>query len=359
MATYVTGDDDGIGFGVRGNSFAPHTGKGVEGFSTSNDGVYGEARAANSAGVRGEHTGKGTLIAGPGVVGKSDYGEGVHGETNSEQFAGVAGVAMNAEGEAAGVSGESVSRGPGVLGTTNGEGPAVFGQANASGIGVLGTANREAGVIGFHGDPALQETTAGSEGAKAGVFGASENGAGVLGYARSKDMPAVYAFGGLLAIALGKDFAGEFRGHVKVEGDILLTGADCAEQFDVIDAADIEPGSVLVINETGGLRQSDSPYDTKVAGVVSGAGDYQPGMILDQRQSSAGRLCVALMGKAYCKIDASYGAIAVGDLLTTSPTPGHAMKASDSRRAFGAVLGKALHPWDSGRGFIPTLVLLG
>jgi len=227
------------------------------------------------------------------------------------------------------------------------------------GPGLEALSENDTGVLGFHGDPRLNETTVASDGGKAGVFGASENGAGVLGYARSNNMPAVYAFGGLLAIALGKEFAGEFRGDVKVEGDILLAGADCAEQFDVIDAADVEPGSVLVIDEGGGLRQSDRPYDTKVAGVVSGAGDYRPGMILDRRQSNSGRLCVALVGKAYCKVDASYGAIAVGDLLTTSPTPGHAMKASDSRRAFGSVLGKALHPWDGGRGLIPTLVLLG
>jgi hypothetical protein len=232
-------------------------------------------------------------------------------------------------------------------------------RAESVGRGLEALSDNDTGVLGFHGDPRLNETTVASDAGRAGVFGASENGAGVLGYARSSDMPAVYAFGGLLAIALGKEFAGEFRGDVKVTGDILLSGADCAEQFDVIDAADVEPGSVLVIDEGGGLRQSDGPYDIKVAGVVSGAGDYRPGMILDQRQSITGRLCVALMGKAYCKVDASYGAIAVGDLLTTSSTPGHAMKASDSRRAFGSVLGKALYPWDGGRGLIPTLVLLG
>ena len=77
--------------------------------------------------------------------------------------------------------------------------------------------------LGFHGDPQLNETTVASDGGRAGVFGASENGAGVLGYARANDMPAVFAFGGLLAIALGKEFAAEFLwSNVKVEGDILL-----------------------------------------------------------------------------------------------------------------------------------------
>jgi hypothetical protein len=67
---------------------------------------------------------------------------------------------------------------------------------------------------------------------------------------------------------------------------------------------------------------------------------------------------VALIGKTYCKVDASNGAIEVGDLLTVSSIPGHAMKASDPARAFGAVLGKALRPLGSGRGLIPILVAL-
>jgi hypothetical protein len=67
---------------------------------------------------------------------------------------------------------------------------------------------------------------------------------------------------------------------------------------------------------------------------------------------------IALMGKVYCKVDASYGAIEVGDLLTTSSTPGHAMKANDPMKAFGSVIGKALRPLDSGEGLIPILIAL-
>ena len=61
----------------------------------------------------------------------------------------------------------------------------------------------------------------------------------------------------------------------------------------------------------------------------------------------------------FCKVDGSCGAIEVGDLLTTSHTPGHAMKATDSQRAFGAVIGKALKSWSEGSGPIPILVALG
>jgi hypothetical protein len=48
----------------------------------------------------------------------------------------------------------------------------------------------------------------------------------------------------------------------------------------------------------------------------------------------------------------------VGDLLTTAPTPGHAMKADDPLKAFGAVIGKALRPLPDGQGLIPVLIAL-
>jgi hypothetical protein len=64
------------------------------------------------------------------------------------------------------------------------------------------------------------------------------------------------------------------------------------------------------------------------------------------------------MGKVYCRVDAQYSPIEVGDLLTTSPTPGHAMKAVDAIKAFGAVIGKALKPLDRGVDMIPILVTL-
>jgi hypothetical protein len=48
----------------------------------------------------------------------------------------------------------------------------------------------------------------------------------------------------------------------------------------------------------------------------------------------------------------------VGDLLTTSDRPGHAMKLTDPLRGFGAVIGKALKPMASGQGLLPILVAL-
>ena len=65
-----------------------------------------------------------------------------------------------------------------------------------------------------------------------------------------------------------------------------------------------------------------------------------------------------MIGKVFCKVDADAAPVDIGDLLTTSNTPGHAMKATDRERAFGAVIGKALAPLVSGRGLIPVLVAL-
>ena len=103
----------------------------------------------------------------------------------------------------------------------------------------------------------------------------------------------------------------------------------------------VEPGSVLVIGADGVLQLCVAAYDRRVAGVVSGAGAYRPALVLDSRINVEQRRAVALVGKVYCKVDASFGSIAVGDLLTTSTTAGHAMRAADPGRAVGALLGKA------------------
>jgi hypothetical protein len=140
-------------------------------------------------------------------------------------------------------------------------------------------------------------------------------------------------------------------------GDILIANADCAEEFDMA-VAEIEPGTVVVLTDSGGLAPSESPYDTRVAGIVSGAGSYRPGLVLDRRSTGSRRAPVALLGKVYCRVDASETPVRIGDLLTTSSRAGHAMRASDPLRAFGAVLGKALAPLPSGSGLIPVLVTL-
>jgi hypothetical protein len=148
------------------------------------------------------------------------------------------------------------------------------------------------------------------------------------------------------------------NGTIRATGDIVLDNADCAEEFDVTGKEAIEPGTVMTLNDDATLTPSKTPYDRRVAGVVSGAGSFRPAMVLDKRDGATSRVPVALLGKVFCKADATESPIAVGDLLTTSSTTGHAMKATDRDRAFGAVLGKALGSLNKGRGLVPILVAL-
>jgi hypothetical protein len=151
-------------------------------------------------------------------------------------------------------------------------------------------------------------------------------------------------------------------GNIDLNGkgsDIRLTNADCAEDFDVNGENEVEPGTVMVLGEDGALFESREAYDKRVVGIISGAGDYKPAIVLDvRRRLSSNRQPIALVGKVFCKVDAQYSAIDIGDLLTTSPTHGMAMKAADPLKAFGAVIGKALRAFPQGHGLIPILVAL-
>src|SRR5262249_47564059 len=72
----------------------------------------------------------------------------------------------------------------------------------------------------------------------------------------------------------------DVNGNIVTNGDISLTNVDCAEDFDVEDPHAIEPGTVMIVGDAGRLHLSQEAYDTRVAGVISGAGDYRPAIIL-------------------------------------------------------------------------------
>jgi hypothetical protein len=187
----------------------------------------------------------------------------------------------------------------------------------------------------------------------AGYIRFGDNTGWKLHFARSREASA----GALNTGALGLLLTIEDQGTIVVHGDIALGGADCAEAFDVAEAHALDPGTVLVIGDNEELRQSTQAYDRRVAGVISGAGNCKPGIILGSADRLAGRrMPVALTGKVYCKVDADYAPLSAGDLLTTSPTPGHAMKADDPIRAAGAIIGKALRPFSTGQGLVPILI---
>lgn len=154
------------------------------------------------------------------------------------------------------------------------------------------------------------------------------------------------------------------QGNTKVEidgkeGDVLLFNADYAEEFPVAQEQVLLPGEVVSTVGGDSIVRTTKAYDGRVVGIVSGAGGLKPGIVLDRREHEAGRAPIAIGGKVYCKADASQKPIEVGDLLVSCEVAGHAMKADDPVKAFGCVIGKALHPLSNGQGEILVLAGLG
>ena len=122
----------------------------------------------------------------------------------------------------------------------------------------------------------------------------------------------------------------------------------------------VETGDVLVadLERVGFMRRGTIPADPAVVGIVV----REPALLLGRREEGAGepeqdrRVPIAFSGIVPCSVDAGYGAIEVGDLLTVSPTPGHAMRANEP--APGSIVGKALEPLHTGTGQIRVLVML-
>ncbi|MCB0131003.1 MAG: hypothetical protein KDD78_09150 [Caldilineaceae bacterium] len=292
------------GFGVYGLSTK---GSGVYGESTERSGVRGVAHGKDQAGVVGLHDGSGYGVygqsKGAGLVGVSTDWIGVYG--SSVTYRGLSGISESN----LGVYGESAAS-DGIRGVSKGKGKAgVVGVSETDGIGVFG--------LGRNGGT--------------GVYGRSEGDADFAVYADGK-------LGGKVVHIFG--------------------GADLAEWYNVSSPS--EPGTLLIIDDAqpGLLKPSAGAYDTRVAGIVSGAGGVNPGMTLQQSGVLDGDTQVAIAGRVYVKATAANGPIHPGDLLTTSDLAGHAMKATDRDRAYGAVIGKAMSELASDEGLVLVLVNL-
>ncbi|MFK7884180.1 MAG: hypothetical protein AB8F26_08380 [Phycisphaerales bacterium] len=150
--------------------------------------------------------------------------------------------------------------------------------------------------------------------------------------------------------------------RLDVGGAIRIRGADIVEGFDSSTGKVIEAGTVVSIDPTPGqegrLMPSSEAYDSKVAGVVSGAGGLPYGMSLAYDGQFDGDTKVAMTGRVYVKCSTEGGPIRPGDLLTTASLEGHAMKATDRDRAHGTVIGKAMSTLDGETGLVLVLVNL-
>lgn len=269
----------------------------TDGFGSS--GVFGRDNSTN-----GGYGIEGVSSAGVGALGQSYGGDGVQGYTSANNASGVVGADHSPMG------------GYGVFAYSD-HGTAC-GAASSGGDGIEGTtaADLHHGVMGIDNSP---------DGGYA-VYGTSLHG-----------------------------WSGYFQGKVHV-ASLDTGGSDVAENFGTTTAA--IPGTVMSIDAShpGELCPATTAYDRKVAGVVSGANGVKTGIVLPDVNAAAGAEPVAMTGRVWVRCNAESGAIAPGDMLTTSDTPGEAMKVTDYPRSQGAAIGKAMTALAGSEGMVLALI---
>lgn len=137
-------------------------------------------------------------------------------------------------------------------------------------------------------------------------------------------------------------------------GDFMRTNAsgwgtgsyDFAEMFPAKEV--LEPGTVVVFGASKEhvARSTGKKYDAQIAGIIS----TRPGFLAGD--NLPGHVPVALAGRVPTKVSNENGAIKVGDPLTTSSTPGVAMKATEP----GQIIGFAMEPFNGTMGTIIVFV---
>jgi hypothetical protein len=150
-------------------------------------------------------------------------------------------------------------------------------------------------------------------------------------------------------------------GNVRADGTYYCPGpcviqngsADFAEMLPSV--RELEPGDVLIIGSDGLLALSTQPYQASVVGVYSTQPGYLGG---GEFMGQDGFVPLAVAGVVPVKVSAENGPIQPGDLLTTSATPGHAMRCEGVETCFGRTIGKALDGLENGKDVIRMLVVL-
>ncbi len=331
----------GGSFAVYGVNDAGAMGAGYGGYFTSSTGIGVLGRSTASSTAQNPYT--------PGVHGSSQFGAGVLGTSDSVFGAGVFG---------------NVATGTGVIGSSGGDGLVGTGQAHAvrgintgapqgSGYGGFFTSSTGIGVAGRS-----TATLSFTNQFAPGVYGYSQRGAAIMGDAQGATTGAV---------------AGYFRGPVIVDGNLSVTGSKTGYVVDIARNAGADPlelgDLVVVVGVTDPVlgeipvplvERAQSEGSTAVIGVVAAAYhvDEALGGRMEMAEAGSGEYVtiVTLGSFSGIKVDARYGAIRPGDLLVSSPTAGHAMRADSP--GIGTVIGKALGALDEGVGVIPIMVTL-
>jgi len=147
--------------------------------------------------------------------------------------------------------------------------------------------------------------------------------------------------------------AGGYHGTCRTDGNVSngpICNQDVAEAFAANQLT--EPGDVVVLETNASsqptVRKSTRRYEARLVGVVS----TNPGLVFDNGEAhlsgdnsqliTANKTVVAALGRVPVKVSLENGAIAVGDPLAASSTPGAAMKATQA----GQIIGYALQSSD-------------
>ncbi len=134
-----------------------------------------------------------------------------------------------------------------------------------------------------------------------------------------------------------------------------ISGADLGELY-MSKSGSLEPGTIVSLDPTllAGVQPSSQAYDNQVIGVIS----TKPGLVIgDADQMNEGTaVIVALSGRIPVKVYDESGPIKAGDYLTSSTTPGHAMKATRP----GVIIGQALEDYNpEGNGTVLMFIKNG
>jgi len=217
-------------------------------------------------------------------------------------------------------------------------------ESDTQGQGIVTAVNGNSDWTGVRGySPAATGVWAETQSGRA-IYAAAHGGGSILEGFRLSDR----------VVRIDKDGKGFFNGGTQTGG------ADYADLVTVKGrSSDYQPGDVMVISDDPArpFTRSPKPYARNVAGIYS----TKPGVVGSKRgiaDPADNEIPLALTGIVPCKVSCENGPIRMGDLLVTSRTPGYAMKATDSHRMLGAVVGKALQPLKKGRGVIEVLVTL-
>ena len=310
------------------------------------------------------------------ILGRAEESVGVYGY--STNHTGVYGISRSEETEYAGVKGTATMGAPGVYGYSSSTAPGVYGyNSETSGIGVKAVAT----TYGFYTADATYGLYIPSADSY-GVYVASSDGTGgrftgdTYGVRATSDSIAGYFSGdsiGVFAYSEGsgnthcavqgyqsssdqfgylgcEDYALYADGDAKVDESLRVgscSGCDIAEHF---IGDDLEPGDVVVLDPTSAnhVRKTTTPYDKLAAGIIS----TEPTITMGLSEG----VPVALSGVVPTKV---IGTVHLGDLLTTSSTPGYAMACTDYNKCTGAIIGKAMEENSEGEGVITALVMLG